>query len=135
MNHARKAAREQWLHMTRGGRRRRNSGPAGSTRLSLHGHILAAICRQRLGMPWRLIGTLPGVDESTVSLATRRIAPLLEQQAITITPAATRISTPGVLRDYAAVGGITLPYATHHPQKARYRPATHRKSTIFRDVS
>ena len=103
------AAREQRLHLTRGGRRRRNSGPAGPTRLSLHGHILAAIYRQRLGMPCRLIGALLGVDESTVSLATRRIAPLLEQQGITITPAATRISTPGALRDYAAAAGITLP--------------------------
>ena len=109
VNLAWEAAREQRLHLTRGGRRRRNSGPAGPTRLSLHGHILAAIYRQRLGMPCRLIGTLLGVDESTVSLATRRIAPLLEQQGITITPAATRISTPGALRDYAAAAGITLP--------------------------
>ncbi len=60
-------------------------------------------------MPCHLIGTLLGVDESTVSLATRRITPLLEQQGITITPAATRISTPDALRDYAAAARITLP--------------------------
>jgi hypothetical protein len=103
------AAREQRLHLTRGGRRRRNSGPAGPTRLSLDGHVLAAIYRQRLAMPCRLIGALPGVDESTISLATCRIAPLLEQQGISITPAGTRISTLGALRDYAAAAGITLP--------------------------
>jgi Rhodopirellula transposase DDE domain len=103
------AAREQRLHLTRGSRRRRNSGPAGPTRLSLHGHVLAAIYRQRLGMPCRLIGALLGVDESTVSLATCRVAPLLDQQGITITPAGTRISTLSALRDYAAAAGITLP--------------------------
>jgi DDE family transposase len=103
------AAREQRLYLIRGGRRRRNSGPAGPTRLSLHGHVLATIYRQRLGMPCHLIGRLLGVDESTVSLATCRTAPLLEQQGITITPAGTRISTLGALHDYAAAAGITLP--------------------------
>jgi hypothetical protein len=103
------AAREQRLHLTRGGRRRRNSGPAGPTRLSLDGHVLAAIYRQRLAMPCRLIGALLGVDESAISLATCRIAPLLEQQGISITPAGTRISTLGALRDYATAAGITLP--------------------------
>ena len=103
------AAREQRLYLIRGGRRRRRAGPAGPARLSLPGHVLAASCRQRPGMPRRLIGGPPGVDESTVSLATCRIAPLLEQQGITITPAGTRISTPGALRDYAAAAGITLP--------------------------
>jgi hypothetical protein len=118
------AAREQRLHLTRGGRRRRSTGPSGPTRLSLHGHILAAIYRQRLAMPCHLIGTLLGVDESTVSLATCRVAPILKQQGITITPAGTRISTLSALREYAAAAGITLPRtakAAHHPGKARYR--------------
>jgi hypothetical protein len=116
------AAREQRLHLTRGGRRRRNSGPAGPTRLSLDGHVLAAIYRQRLAMPCRLIGALLGVDESTISLATCRITPLLKQQGISITPAGTRISTLGALRDYAAAAGITLP---EPPQ-----PHTAPKSTL-----
>ena len=103
------AAREQRLHLTRGARRRRSTGPDGPTRLSLHGHVLATIYRQRLAMPCHLIGTLLGVDESTISLATCRIAPLLKQQGITITPAGTRISTLPALRDYATAHGITLP--------------------------
>ena len=103
------AAREQRLHLTRGGRRRRSTGPSGPTRLSLHGHILAAIYRQRLAMPCHLIGTLLGVDESSISLATCRVAPILKQHGITITPAGTRISTLSALREYAAAAGITLP--------------------------
>ena len=103
------AAREQRLHLTRGGRRRRSSGPSGPARLSLHGHVLATIYRQRLAMPCRLIGEILGVDESSISLATCRVAPLLKQQGITITPAGTRISTISALREYAAAAGITLP--------------------------
>src|ERR1700723_3368316 len=109
VNLAWEAAREQRLPLPRGGRRRRISGPSGPTRLSLHGHILAAIYRQRLAMPCRLIGTLLGVDESTISLATTRITPILEHQGITITPAGTRIATLSALHEYAAAAGITLP--------------------------
>jgi hypothetical protein len=109
------AAREQRLHLTRGGSRRRNSGPAAPTRLGLHGHLLAAAYRQRLAMPCHLIGTLLGVDESTISLATRRITPVLTQHGITITPAGTRISTLTALRDYAAAAGITLPAPPQQP--------------------
>ena len=100
------AAREQRLHLTRGKRRARNSGPKGG-RLTLTAAIAAAIARQRHGMPCRLIGALLDADESTISLATRRIAPLLDQQGITITPAGTRISTLSELREYSA--GITFP--------------------------
>jgi hypothetical protein len=101
------AAREQRLHLTRG-RARRKHGPAGPARLSLDARVLATVYRQHLRMPCHLIGRLLGVDESTISLATRRIAPLLHDQGITITPAGTRIATPGALRDYAAAAGITL---------------------------
>jgi hypothetical protein len=100
------AAREQRLHLTRGKRRARNSGPKGG-QLTLTAAIAAAIARQRHGMPCRLIGALLDADESTISLATRRIAPLLDQQGTTITPAGTRISTLSELREYSA--GITLP--------------------------
>jgi len=127
------AAREQRLHLTRGGRRRRSTGPSGPTRLSLHGHILATIYRQRLAMPCHLIGTLLGVDETSISLATCRVAPILKQQGITITPAGTRISTLSALRDYAAAAGITLPEPPPPPQhttpestlQTRDTPQTH----------
>src|SRR6185312_16339785 len=84
----------------------RNSGPKAG-KLTLTAGIAAVIARQRHGMPCRLIGTLLGAEESTISLATRRIAPLLDQHGITITPAGTRISTLSKLREHAA--GITLP--------------------------
>ena len=100
------AAREQRLHLARGKRRARNSGPKAG-KLTLTAGIAAVIARQRHGMPCRLIGTLLGAEESTISLATRRIAPLLDQHGITITPAGTRISTLSKLREHAA--GITLP--------------------------
>jgi len=100
------AAREQRLHLARGKRRARNSGPKAG-KLTLTAGIAAVIARQRHGMPCSLIGTLLGAEESTISLATRRIAPLLDQHGITITPAGTRISTLSKLREHAA--GITLP--------------------------
>ena len=102
------AAREQRLHLARGKPRTRNSGPAAGA-LTLTAALTAAIARQRHGMPCRLLGQLLGVDESTISLATCRVAPLLKQQGITITPAGTRVSTLSALREYAAAAGITLP--------------------------
>jgi len=80
------AAREQRLHLTRGGARKSGTGPAGPTRLSLDDYVLATCYRQHLGMPCRLIGEILGVHESSISLATGRIAPLLTQQGITIHP-------------------------------------------------
>jgi hypothetical protein len=102
------AAREQRLHLTRGGARKRGSGPAGPTRLSLDAYVLATCYRQHLGMPCRLIGEILGVHESSISLATGRIAPLLTRQGITILPAA-RIRTLDDLHRHAAAAGITLP--------------------------
>ena len=103
------AAREQRLHLTRGGARKRGTGPAGPTRLSLDGHVLATCYRQHLGMPCHLIGEILGVHESSISLATSRVAPLLEHHAITIAPAQARITSLDDLRRYAAAAGITIP--------------------------
>jgi hypothetical protein len=128
------AAREQRLHLTRGGRRRRPTGPSGPTLLSLHGHLLATIYRQRLAMPCHLIGTLLGVDESTISLATTRVAPILKQHGITITPAGSRISTLSALRAYAAAAGITLPEPPQRhttPQSTLQTPDTPQTHVIL----
>ena len=113
------AAREQRLHLTRGGARKRGTGPAGPTRLSLDGHVLAACYRQHLGMPCRLIAEIPGVHESSISLATGRVAPLLEQHGITIAPARARISSLDALRSHAAAAASPSPAATaaHAPRK------------------
>ena len=113
------AAREQRLHLARGKPRTRNSGPAAGT-LTLTAAVTAAIARQRHGMPCRLLGQLLGVDESTISLATRRLTPLLHQQNITITPAGHRIASLDDLRQHAAAAGITLP----EPPQPHTRPKT-----------
>ncbi len=101
------AAREQRLHLTRGKPRTKNSGPAG--KLTLTAAVTAAIARQRLGMTCRLLGQLLGIDQSGISLATGRVTPLLQQHGITITPAATRISSLDDLQHYATAAGITTP--------------------------
>jgi hypothetical protein len=123
------AAREQRLHLTRGKPRTKNSGPPG--KLTLAAAVTAAICQRRLGMPCRLLGQLLGTDPSTVSLATRRIRPLLGQHAVTLTPATTRITSLDDLRRYATAAGITIPAPAqpHTPPEstlpARDTPQTH----------
>src|SRR5487761_1622812 len=102
------AAREQRLHLARGKPRARNSGPAAG-KLTLTAAVTAAIARQRHGMPCRLLGQLLGVDESTISLATHRLTPLLQQQNTAIAPAGPRIASLDDLRRHAAAAGITLP--------------------------
>ena len=74
--------------------------------------VTAAACRQRLGMPCRLLGELLGAHETTISLAARRMIPLLEEHGITPHHGGTRISTPGQLREHASAAGITLTIAT-----------------------
>jgi hypothetical protein len=102
------AAREQRLHLARGNPRARTSGPRAG-KLTLTATVTAAIARQRHSMPCRLLGQLLGAGESTISLATGRITPLLVQQGITITPASTRITSYDDLCRHAAAAGITLP--------------------------
>ena len=82
-------------------------------------------------MPCRLIAELLGVHQSTISLATGRVAPLLEQHGITIAPATARISSLDDLRSHAAAAGITIPEPPqpHTPPdstlQARDTPETH----------
>ena len=58
-------------------------GGGGQQALPYEAVITAAACRLRLGMPWRLLGELLGVDTSTVSLAGSRAIPLLAAHGIT----------------------------------------------------
>jgi hypothetical protein len=104
-----KASREQRLYTARGGPRRKASGPAAPRKLSLAGHILAVILRQRPGMPCHLAAALLAVTPDDIANATRRVAPLLRDHAIAITPAATPVRTLAALAGYAAAAGITLP--------------------------
>jgi hypothetical protein len=77
------AAREQRLHLARGGPRRH--APGYRAKLTLTACLLAAIYRYRLGMTCTAIAALLGVDHGTVSAVTRRIAAL---------PAAAALLTP-----------------------------------------
>jgi Rhodopirellula transposase DDE domain len=105
------AAREQRLHLDRGHGRRKASG-GGPRTLPYEAIVTAAACRLRLRMPYRLLGELLGAHESTISLAARRVIPLLEQHGITSQEDGIRISTIGGLRKHATTAGISLTTAT-----------------------
>ena len=101
------AAREQRLHLDRGRTRRKASGGT-SRRLPFGAIVTAAACHLRLRMPYGLLEELLGAHESTISLATRRVTPLLAAHGITPRDDGTRISTLEDLRRHAATAGITL---------------------------
>ena len=92
------AAREQRLHLHRGGPRRRSTS-GQRVKLALPGALLAAIYRYRLGMTCQAIADLLHVDPSVISTATRRIAaqpaaaPLLAPPKADTPPAHT-LTTP-----------------------------------------
>jgi hypothetical protein len=118
------ARREQRLYQQRGGPRR-GSGRAGghNRKLDLTDHVLAARMRQHLNLPNAVIGALLGVDGTTVSHATSRIAPLLDGQ-----PPQPAAPAPGIqlhtlddLREYAAKAGISLTIPAQPPKQPRPR--------------
>jgi hypothetical protein len=127
------AAREQRLHLTRGGPRRKNSGPAGRPRLTLPACLLAALYRYRLGMTGQAIAGLLAADPSVISVATREIAALLPAASIVLTPGPHTIRTAAGLRQHAAARGLTIPA----PPAAAITPTdtlttpTHHKLNLF----
>jgi hypothetical protein len=80
------AAREQRLHLARGGPRRHASGYR--VKLGLPACLLAAIYRYRLDMTCTAIAALLHVDHTVISGITRRIAALPAAAAILTPPAA-----------------------------------------------
>ena len=69
------AAREQRLHLKRGGPRSQDQRHHRPPKLTPAACLLiAAVYRYRLGMTCAAIGALLGVDHSAVSVATRKIA-------------------------------------------------------------
>jgi hypothetical protein len=126
------AAREQRLHLDRGGPRAgRPKGPAVPVKLSLPAYLLAALLRYRSGMTCQLIAGLLGVDHSTISVATRHIAGLLAAQGTAITPGPHRIRTLDDLHRHAAAVGIAIPDppAAPHPPVTQPPAPPHRKLT------
>jgi Rhodopirellula transposase DDE domain len=117
------AAREQRLHLDRGGPRAgRPKGPAAPVKLSLPAYLLAAIYRYRSGMSCQLIAGLLGVDHSTISVATRHIAGLLAAQGTVITPGPYRIRTLDDLHRHGIT--ITAPGTPTPPDNTLTAPAT-----------
>ncbi len=104
------AAREQRLHLDRGAARRKASGGT-PWKLPFEAIVTAAACHQRLRMPYRLLAGLLGAHESTISLAARRVIPLLEDHGIT-QDSGIRIATLDQLREHAATAGIALTTGT-----------------------
>jgi Rhodopirellula transposase DDE domain len=105
------AAREQRLHLDRGAARRKASGGL-PRRLPFEAIVTAAACHIRLRMPYRLLEELLGAHETTISLAARRVTPLLEEHGITPQKDGIRVSTIDQLRKHAATAGITLTAGT-----------------------
>ncbi len=104
------AAREQRLHLARGGPRRTwRKGPAAPVKLSLPAYLLAALYRYRLGMTCQAIAGLFAVDHSTISVTSREIAGMLAQQGTALSPGPHRIRTLDHLRDHAARHGLAIP--------------------------
>ena len=112
------ARREQRLFQQRGGPRRDSGRGGGHNRkLDLTDHLLAARMRQHLNLPNAVIGALLGVDGTTISHATSRIAPLLDGQPPqpAAPPPGIQLHTLDDLRDYAAAAGISLTIPAQHP--------------------
>ena len=85
-------------------------------RLPFEAIVTAAACHQRLRMPYRLLAELLSAHETTISLAARRVIPLLAEHGITPHHGGTRIATLGQLRTYAATAGTPSPPAHHDRQ-------------------
>ena len=105
------ASREQRLYQARRGPRSQASGPPGPRKLTFASSVLAEILRQRHAMRCLHIAALLGVTPDDVSLATKRIRPLLAASPKPITPGP-RLRTHQDLLAYAATTGITLPAKT-----------------------
>jgi Rhodopirellula transposase DDE domain len=102
------AAREQRLHLARGGPRRA-SARTGQPKLTLPARLAATILRHRLGLPLHTLAYLFGVSTDTITPAICHTTTLLAQQHITITPAPARLTSLAAFSDYAAAAGITIP--------------------------
>jgi hypothetical protein len=102
------AAREQRLHLARGGPRTTPPRAPAPGTLPHPARLAATIIRHRHGLPLHALAYLAGVSVDTLTAAVKTTAALLAQHGITITPAA-RLTTLDSFRAYAAASGITIP--------------------------
>jgi Rhodopirellula transposase DDE domain len=106
------AAREQRLHLARGGPRTRPPRPPGPGKLPHPARLAATILRKRYSLPLHVLAYLFGVSADTITPAIKTTCQLLAQQHITITPAPARLTTLDSFRDYTTTAGITIPGLT-----------------------
>jgi hypothetical protein len=111
-------AREQRLHLARGGDRAVRPGAGGKPAVPLHAALAATACHHHAGVSYQLLGQLLAADASTIALTASRLTPLLEPHGITPRYQRARIRTLAQLRDHAATDGITIPATTDTPETA-----------------
>ena len=112
------AAREQRLHLKRGGTPRTRTRPAGPVTYTLETMLLATIYHHRHGMPYSNIAALLGADHTTIGPAIRVITGLLGTGHPALAAGPDFIYTPDDLRTHAATAGITIP---DPPSRGRFR--------------
>jgi Rhodopirellula transposase DDE domain len=105
------AAREQRLHLARGGARR-YAGGRGPGKLPYDAIVTAAACTLRLRVSSRLLGGYLGVEASTVRRAAGRAAPILQQHGITPRRDGPAITTLDELRARAQAARTALTAST-----------------------
>jgi hypothetical protein len=108
------AAREQRLHLARGGPRRA-SARTGRPKLTHPASLAATLVRHRLGLPLHALAYLFGVSTDTITSAIDHTTTLLAQQHITTTPGPARLTSLAAFHDYAAAAGITIPPPARNP--------------------
>ena len=100
--------REAALHRRRGYRPRQHPSTKPA-RLTLADKLLAAILRDRHGLPHKTISALLGVRHEQICRYTGDIRTLLRQAGHAITPASPKLATLDDLCRHATTAGITIP--------------------------
>jgi hypothetical protein len=104
------ALREAALHRRRGCRpRRQPPGTGRRPRITLAGKLLAAILRDRHGLPCKAIAALLGIRHELISRYTSDIRRLLHQAGHIIQAAPRQLATLDDLYRHATAAGITIP--------------------------
>jgi hypothetical protein len=103
------AAREQRLHLTRGGPRRTATGPKGQALIPLDAIIAATAAHHTAGLSYPLLARLLNTGTSSISQVARQATPLLAPHGITHRPGHAPIRTLTQLTELAATRGITIP--------------------------
>ena len=103
------AAREQRLHLDRGGFRRKPSGPKGPIRIPLDAAAAATAAHHAAGLSYALLARLLGAGTSSISELARQLTPALAAHGITPRRERGAIGTLAQLTEHATARGITIP--------------------------